>query len=210
MTVQRKRVYDIDKMQETLPLRLNAFDLLYDDGDDLTPPAVQRAAQSARTLIRKGTGLAVAPALISGDRRELEQFFETQLGAGLEGIVAKRLDSASEAGKRNFNWIKFKRAYHGELKDTLDLTIVGYFQAGALSGRRSESAPCWGGLRQEKRPLPHDRQGRERLERGGLDRAPETAREAPGQVASGEGGQPAGASILGRADAGRRSLRGRR
>lgn len=127
VTVQRKRVYDIDKMQETLPLRLNAFDLLYDDGDDLTPRPYSERRKALETLIRKGTGLAVAPALISGDRRELEQFFETQLGAGLEGIVAKRLDSAYEAGKRNFNWIKFKRAYHGELKDTLDLTIVGYF-----------------------------------------------------------------------------------
>ena len=37
VTVQRKRVYDIDKMQETLPLRLNAFDLLDADGEDLTP-----------------------------------------------------------------------------------------------------------------------------------------------------------------------------
>jgi len=127
VTVQRKRVYDIDKMQETLPLRLNAFDLLYDDGDDLTPRPYSERRKALEELIKKGTGLAVAPALISGDRRELEQFFETQLGAGLEGIVAKRLESAYEAGKRNFNWIKFKRAYHGELKDTLDLTIVGYF-----------------------------------------------------------------------------------
>ncbi len=127
VTVQRKRVYDIDKMQETLPLRLNAFDLLYADGDDLTPRPYRERRKALEKLIKRGTGLAVAPALISGDRRELEQLFEAQLGAGLEGIVAKRLDSAYEAGKRNFNWIKFKRAYHGELKDTLDLTIVGYF-----------------------------------------------------------------------------------
>ena len=93
----------------------------------MTPRPYSERRKALEKLIRKGTGLAVAPALISGDRRELEQFFETQLGAGLEGIVAKRLDSAYEAGKRNFNWIKFKRAYHGELKDTLDLTIVGYF-----------------------------------------------------------------------------------
>jgi DNA ligase 1 len=127
VTVQRKRVYDIDKMQETLPLRLNAFDLLYADGDDLTPRPYRERRKALEKLIKKGTGLAVAPALVSGDRRELELFFEAQLGGGLEGIVAKRLDSAYEAGKRNFNWIKFKRAYHGELKDTLDLTIVGYF-----------------------------------------------------------------------------------
>jgi DNA ligase 1 len=127
VTVQRKRVYGIDKMQQTLPLRLNAFDLLYADGDDLTPRPYRERRKALEKLIKKGPGLAVAPALVSGDPREIESFFEAQLGAGLEGIVAKRLDSAYEAGKRNFNWIKFKRAYHGELKDTLDLTIVGYF-----------------------------------------------------------------------------------
>jgi DNA ligase 1 len=127
VTVQRKRVYDIDKMQETLPLRLNAFDLLYADGDDLTPRPYHERRKALEKLIKPGPGLAVAPALVSGDRRELETFFESQLTSGLEGIVAKRLDSPYEAGKRNFNWIKFKRAYHGELKDTLDLTIVGYF-----------------------------------------------------------------------------------
>ncbi|MGH9329674.1 MAG: ATP-dependent DNA ligase, partial [Vicinamibacterales bacterium] len=127
VTVQRKRVYGIDKLQQELPLRLNAFDMLYDDGDDLTPQPYRERRKRLEKLIRKGAGLAVAPVLVSGDPREIESFFEAQLGAGLEGIVAKRLDSAYEAGKRNFNWIKFKRAYHGELKDTLDLAIVGYF-----------------------------------------------------------------------------------
>jgi DNA ligase 1 len=127
VTVQRKRVYDIDKMQESLPLRLNAFDLLFADGDDLTPRPYQERRKALEKLIKPGPALALAPALVSGDRGELESFFESQLTAGLEGIVAKRLDSPYEAGKRNFNWIKFKRAYHGELKDTLDLTIVGYF-----------------------------------------------------------------------------------
>jgi DNA ligase 1 len=126
-TVQRKRVYDIDKMQETLPLRLNAFDLLYADGEDLTPKPYRERRGALEKLMKPGAGLALAPAIVSGDAREIEAFFEAQLGAGLEGIVAKRLDSSYEAGKRNFNWIKFKRAYHGDLKDTLDLAIVGYF-----------------------------------------------------------------------------------
>jgi DNA ligase-1 len=126
-TVQRKRVYDIDKMQQTLPLRLNAFDLLYADGEDLTPKPYRDRRAALERVLKPGAGLAVAPAIVSSDAREIETFFEAQIGAGLEGIVAKRLDSSYEAGKRNFNWIKFKRAYHGDLKDTLDLAIVGYF-----------------------------------------------------------------------------------
>jgi DNA ligase-1 len=47
---------------------------------------------------------------------------------GLEGIVAKRLDAPYSAGARNFNWIKLKRSYKGELSDTVDVCIVGYFK----------------------------------------------------------------------------------
>jgi DNA ligase-1 len=127
VTVQRKRVYDIDKMETELPLRLNAFDVLYVDAEDLTSRPYRERRKVLEKLVTKGQGLAIAPALVSGHAREIETFFEAQLGAGLEGIVAKRVDSVYEAGKRNFNWIKFKRAYHGELKDTVDLTIVGYY-----------------------------------------------------------------------------------
>ena len=98
VTVQRKRVYDIDKMQETLPLRLNAFDLLDADGEDLTPPSVPRAEKSLEKLIKPGPGLAVAPALVSGDRRELESFFESQLTSGLEGIVASGSTASTKPG----------------------------------------------------------------------------------------------------------------
>jgi DNA ligase-1 len=127
VTVQRKRVYGIDAMQQQLPLRLNAFDLLYADGDDFTARPYRDRRAALEKLLKKGSGLAVAPALVSGDARTIEEFFQAQLGAGLEGIVAKRIDSIYEAGKRNFNWIKFKRAYHGELKDTVDLAVVGYY-----------------------------------------------------------------------------------
>ncbi len=54
VTVQRKRVYDIDKMQETLPLRLNAFDLLYARRRRFDSAAVQRAAESARETHQEG------------------------------------------------------------------------------------------------------------------------------------------------------------
>jgi DNA ligase-1 len=45
----------------------------------------------------------------------------------LEGIVAKRLDAPYQAGARGFHWIKLKRSYKGELSDTIDVVLVGYF-----------------------------------------------------------------------------------
>ena len=42
--------------------------------------------------------------------------------------VAKRLDAPYQAGARNYNWIKLKRSYQGELRDTVDCVVVGYWQ----------------------------------------------------------------------------------
>ncbi|HXH07874.1 MAG TPA: ATP-dependent DNA ligase, partial [Vicinamibacterales bacterium] len=127
VTVQRKRVHGIEELRKELPLRLNAFDVLYVDGRDLTELPYRERRVELERLVRGGDGLAVAPRVETDKVEEIEKFFETQIAEGLEGIVAKRLDSPYEAGKRNFNWIKFKRAYQGALTDTVDLVIVGYF-----------------------------------------------------------------------------------
>jgi len=115
VTVQRKRTHGIAEAEAAYPLRLNVFDLLYVDRTDMTPEPYRKRRERIRTLLTAGTGLAPAPALVSEDVHEITRYFETQITDGLEGIVAKRLDSPYEAGKRSFNWIKFKRAYHGAL-----------------------------------------------------------------------------------------------
>src|SRR3989449_4891484 len=43
--------------------------------------------------------------------------------------------SPNPAGARNFNWIKLKRSYKGELSDTVDLCLVGYFRGGGKRAR---------------------------------------------------------------------------
>src|SRR3989449_5092736 len=58
----------------------------------------------------------------------LRVIFESAVTRGLEGIMAKRPDSPYTAGARNFNWIKLKRSYKGELSDTADLCLVGDFR----------------------------------------------------------------------------------
>lgn len=139
VTVQRKRKYDIEQMRNTLPLKLLAFDVLYLDGEDLTPlPYTARRTKLLELLGppidftapgAAGTGNVIQP----NDARELEQpadveaFFAATVERGQEGIVAKRLDSSYQAGARNFNWIKLKRSYRGELNDTVDCVIVGYW-----------------------------------------------------------------------------------
>src|SRR5207245_10281373 len=69
------------------------------------------------------------------DVARLRVIFESAVARGLEGIVAKRPDSPYAAGARNFNWIKLKRSYKGELFDTVDLCLVGYFRGGGKRAR---------------------------------------------------------------------------
>jgi DNA ligase-1 len=86
----------------------------------------------------------VATPLTTTDSVEvLTQELLDNISRGLEGVVAKRLDSPYQAGARNFNWVKLKRHTSGELNDTIDVVLLGYyggkgkraaFGAGALLG----------------------------------------------------------------------------
>lgn len=127
-TIQRKRKYGIDEMRASLPLKLLAFDLLYIDGEDVTKTPYQERHARLGKLIGKGDGIQLIEQILVSEPKAVDEFFMTKIEAGLEGIMAKRLDSTYQAGARNFNWMKFKRAYQGHLRDTVDVVIVGYLR----------------------------------------------------------------------------------
>jgi len=150
VTAQRKRKYKIEEMAREFPLVFVAFDLLYADGKDYIDQEyrTRRAAleklvqQSARSASAKSAKLAkqngrvrLVERVMTEDASELQNFFDEQIERGLEGVVAKRLDSRYEAGARNFNWIKLKRAYRGELSDTIDVAVVGYLRGRGMRAR---------------------------------------------------------------------------
>jgi DNA ligase-1 len=128
VTVSRKRKYGIEEMRTSLPLRLLAFDLLYLEGKDFTGEPYTTRHKKLTELIKKGDGIAVIENRLTDDPRAVDAFFMEKIEAGLEGIMAKRLDSPYQAGARNFNWIKFKRSYQGHLRDTVDVVVVGYLR----------------------------------------------------------------------------------
>lgn len=127
-TSQRKRKYDIDRMMEELPLRLVCFDLLYLDGRDVMGLSYRERRALLENLVGRGDVIQVNELLVTSDAAEVDRFFAEAVSRGLEGIVAKRLDSTYQAGSRNFNWIKLKRSYQGELSDSVDCVIVGYWR----------------------------------------------------------------------------------
>ncbi len=128
VTVQRKRKYGIEAMSTSLPLRLIAFDVLYLDGQDVTGETYTARHEKLQRLITGGDGLTVIENQITDQPHVVDDFFMSKIEAGLEGIVAKRLDSTYQAGARNFNWIKFKRAYQSHLRDTVDVVVIGYLR----------------------------------------------------------------------------------
>ncbi len=137
VTVSRRRKHNIAQMADKVPLTLLAFDLLCASGDDLTGLSYLERRERLLALIEPNKAIGVTPNLVTEDPQEIDTYFSSEVEAGLEGILAKRLDASYQAGKRNFNWIKLKRSYRVELSDTLDCAVVGYWRG---QGKRA----AWG------------------------------------------------------------------
>jgi DNA ligase 1 len=141
ITVQRKRKNDIAEMSGRYPLRLFLFDILYADHHGLLKlPFVQRR-QILEKVVRPNGTIALTEEKRAENAADLEKYFEEMIERGLEGIVAKRPDAPYQAGARNFDWVKLKRGYQAEMKDTVDCVIVGY-----LLGRGNRARFGFGSL----------------------------------------------------------------
>jgi DNA ligase-1 len=135
VTIQRKRKHGIEAISKEYPLRFFAFDLLYADGSDYTERPYAERRKTLESLIRKNPVMEPAEMFMTDDAGRIERYFEEAVERGLEGVVAKRPDSPYAAGARNFNWIKLKRSYRGELADTVDVAIVGYYRGKGARAR---------------------------------------------------------------------------
>ncbi|MEM0149913.1 MAG: ATP-dependent DNA ligase [Candidatus Micrarchaeaceae archaeon] len=140
-TMQRKRKHGIAEKAEELPLHLFAFDVMFYEGRDYLGEPYEKRRQLLERMLEKSAIIRPTTRIITSSPKELEEFFSKAIENGLEGIVAKDLGAQYIAGARKFSWIKMKRSYKGELNDTLDLVIVGYFL-----GRGSRAEFKFGGL----------------------------------------------------------------
>lgn len=108
-----------------------AFDLLHLDGEDLKcRPLKERRAQLQRILGNSGVLLSQS---LPGT---LSQIIEAVKQHGLEGVIAKRLDSKYQAGERSKIWLKLPLKPGQDLVigayrldgNRLELLLVGYFE----------------------------------------------------------------------------------
>ncbi|MFW5902475.1 MAG: ATP-dependent DNA ligase, partial [archaeon] len=132
-TMRRRRKYEVDEMAEKYPLKLFIFDLMYVDGEDYTEKSyLERRKKLEEILSEKEETLKqtlrISEMKITSDPKEVEKLFKENLSKGLEGIIAKDPEASYKAGSRGWRWIKLKKSYEGELADTIDLLIVGYYK----------------------------------------------------------------------------------
>jgi len=112
------------------------FDLLYVDGQEYLTKTHAQRRKKLLSLFKNAPAdtVQVIQEKKIKTAQELEDYFNQNIAAGLEGLVVKREDSVYQPGKRNFNWIKLKRQEEGHLEDTIDCVILGYY---AGKGKRA-------------------------------------------------------------------------
>jgi bifunctional non-homologous end joining protein LigD len=115
----------IRRLASSTPVLYAMFDLLYLDGHSLTELPYRERRERLGSLELAGPAWRV-PAAHPGQGGALLEATEKQ---GLEGIVAKRLDSRYEAGRRTGAWLKIKHTRRQEL-------VIGGWIPG--EGRRAE------------------------------------------------------------------------
>jgi DNA ligase-1 len=135
-TARRKRKYGVEKKAQEMPLKVFLFDVLYLNGEDL----LERPFRERREMLEKTVGegnevFQVVRQEVGKTAAKLRRLFDLYIAEGLEGMMCKKLESEYQAGGRNYNWVKLKRAQKkGGLADTLDVVVLGYYRG---AGKRS-------------------------------------------------------------------------
>jgi len=108
-------------LQQEIPVRFAAFDLLYQDGELLLDETLQQRRALLEKILPLGSAEPVytAAALRCDSVAEIRSAFEAALAAGHEGIVVKRPETFYTPGRRGRSWFKLKEPFA-----TLDVVVT--------------------------------------------------------------------------------------
>ena len=130
---------DVAKAQESTPVRLVLFDLLFDAGEDLRRLPLSERRLRLERFFRPSGGPVDLSGVIGGDAaRNLDvgHILESAAELGLEGVMAKRTDGRY-VGQRSRSWLKLKvertqevvvggwRPGKGERRDSVGSLLLG-------------------------------------------------------------------------------------
>ena len=131
----RRRLAAGAELKDEIPTAYLAFDALYLEGKPLLrQPVIRRRARLARSV--EAGGHMFVPDHIENDGVEL---FEACLERGLEGVVAKHVQSPYVPGQRSPFWLKVKAVKSDDFvvigwmgERPFDALVVGYHEDGRL------------------------------------------------------------------------------
>jgi DNA ligase 1 len=116
-----KRKYDIEKIQNELPIEVNIFDILFYNGKSLLETPFKKRAELVREIVENHPYKIISSKMIiTDDEKKAEAFYKQALKDHQEGVMMKSLDAPYDPGRRVGNMIKIKP----EERD-LDLVITG-------------------------------------------------------------------------------------
>lgn len=135
-TMQRRRKYGVQGMQEDIPVKAQTFDLLYFEGEDISEIDTNiRIKRLEEEFSNTHGSIEVCKTTLIKGVDALKEIFDENVSHRLEGIIVKQLSGKYLPGVRNYEWIKLKKSMQKELVDTIDLVAVGFYNG---SGRRSK------------------------------------------------------------------------
>jgi DNA ligase D-like protein (predicted ligase) len=106
----------IEILSKLNPATYVVFDILHLDGKDLVDLHLKERKEILEKTVSESQRVIFSQYIIGKGKN----FFESAKKAGLEGIVAKRLNSTYQINKRSKDWLKIK------VLSTIDVIICGY------------------------------------------------------------------------------------
>jgi bifunctional non-homologous end joining protein LigD len=145
----------VRRLMATTPVTFMIFDVLYRDGASLMDDPYTRRREVLADLRLSGKSWQT-PDYVAGNGRAVQAISRR---LGLEGVLAKRLDSPYQPGKRSGAWVKIKNQQRQELviggwlqgrgarSGKIGALLVGYYrsrEAGGLDAEGDERLPAQG------------------------------------------------------------------
>ncbi|MBT3416773.1 ATP-dependent DNA ligase [Candidatus Woesearchaeota archaeon] len=116
-----RRKYNISEVAEKLPVEIQVFDILNEEGKSLLNLDQEKRRKILEKSIKsEKTKITITKKLVTNSKKEMNEFYKRSLGEGNEGIMIKSLESKYVPGRRVGGWVKLK-----PIKETLDLVIIG-------------------------------------------------------------------------------------
>jgi bifunctional non-homologous end joining protein LigD len=135
----------VRRLAKETPVTYVIFDLLWLDGHSLMDlPYTERRARLAELDLGQGAGRWQVPDYVVGHGAQLLAATEEQ---GLEGVLAKRLDSVYQPGQRTPSWLKIKNTSRQEV-------VIGGWVPGD-GKRRDRIGALLAGVREDDGSLRH-------------------------------------------------------